>query len=69
LYLKNRSNPDPEEVARLVVVAQNNLAEVTENPSGTIRLVFPDNFQAREFRDKLTNYYPNWVMRKIRRRG
>jgi hypothetical protein len=48
------------------VVAQNSLAEVEEQSDGhTIKLVFPDNFQAREFKEKLANYFPNWTMRKL----
>ncbi|MEM3671012.1 MAG: hypothetical protein QW767_04620 [Thermoprotei archaeon] len=66
IYAKNKSEVTEEEKERLMVVAQNSLAEVRENERGSIMLVFPDNFQAREFREKLKNYYPNWAMRRRR---
>jgi hypothetical protein len=67
VYPKKGVKIDGGEVDRIVVMAQNSLAEVEESGGRSIRLVFPDNFQAREFRDKLSNYFPNWIMRRIKR--
>lgn len=68
VYPKRRGQADADELDRIIVMAQNSLAEVEEPAEGgSIRLVFPDNFQAREFRDKLRNYFPRWVMRRLRR--
>lgn len=70
VFPKDKSKVTEDEVDRLIVVAENNLAEIERDSSGLkLRMVFPDNFQAREFKDKLANYYPNWVMRKLRRRA
>jgi len=66
VYPKRKSKVSLDEVDRIIVVAQNSLAEVEEQSDGhTIKLVFPDNFQAREFKEKLANYFPNWMMRKL----
>jgi|GEM_PF-1123397 hypothetical protein len=67
VYPKDKSKLQEGEVERLIVVAQNNLAEVDDSHAPTLKLVFPDNFQARDFREKLKNYYPNWVMRKLKK--
>jgi hypothetical protein len=53
------------EVERLIVVAQNNLAEVDDSQAPILRITFPDSFQARDFREKLDNYYPKWTMEKL----
>jgi hypothetical protein len=66
VYPKRKSGVSLDEVDRIIVVAQNSLAEVEEPSDGyTIKLVFPDSFQAREFKEKLTNYFPNWAMRRL----
>lgn len=66
VYPKRKSKASLDEADRIIVVAQNSLAEVEEQIDGyRIKLVFPDNFQAREFREKLANYFPNWTMRKL----
>ena len=70
IYPKDISVVSQDEVDRLIVVAQNSLAELRSNEAGPRFLAaFPDNFQAREFRTKLKNYYPNWQMRKISKAG
>lgn len=66
VYPKRRGGVGADELDRIVVMAQNSLAEVEEDPDkNRLRLVFPDNFQAREFRHKLSSYFPGWVMRRI----
>jgi len=67
IYPKKKGNFSVEELERIVVVAQNSLAEVENTGGSRLRLIFPDNFQAREFREKLVSYFPNWVMRRIKR--
>ncbi len=70
IYPKDEYAISEDEVDRLIVVAQNSLAELRSNEAGPrFRAAFPDNFQAREFRTKLKNYYPNWQMRKISKAG
>ncbi|MEM0121030.1 MAG: hypothetical protein QW688_06310, partial [Thermoprotei archaeon] len=70
VYPKKRSAVSADEVDRIIVVAQNSLAEVGEmSDEHAIRLVFPDNFQAREFKQKLTNYFPNWAMRRLSKKS
>jgi hypothetical protein len=69
VFPKDKSRVTEDEVERLMVVAENNLAEIERDPAGLkMKMVFPDNFQAREFRDKLANYYPNWIMRKLKKK-
>lgn len=67
VYPKRRGLVASDELDRLIVVAQNSLAEVLEEEGFKVKLVFPDNFQAREFKQKLAGYFPNWTMRRLSR--
>lgn len=67
VHPKEGSILEEGEVERLIVVAQNNLAEVDDSSAPTLHITFPDGFQARDFKEKLENYYPKWTMEKITR--